>query len=179
MSPVDIREPIDDVSRYLVAKNEALGYISPKIAEDVVASAFKNVGYFVEQTPYIGDDGIDMYLLNGTGAREIAVQVKRWNKKVSVEPIRSFLGALMLAGITKGIMVLTGGYTKGAADAASKAKDYRLSHIDLKDGNWLLSTLKAGLNPRYSSIVDPNAPFRTLIEDPLLVQSWDRWRQWD
>lgn len=176
----DVKQPLEEISRFLVAKNEALGYVNPELVEDVVSSVFRNLGYTVEQTPLIGDNGIDVYLLNNqSGEREVGIQVKRWNRKISVEPIRSFLGALMLDGLSKGIVVATGRFTSGPEEIARKSQRLGLATIELRDGSWLINALRCTQRASYDDLSDPHAPFRPLLEEPHLIPSWDFYKQFD
>ncbi|MEZ5359380.1 MAG: restriction endonuclease [Candidatus Zixiibacteriota bacterium] len=174
----DIRQPLEEVSRYLMAKNNSIGAVNPRLAEEVVASVFQNLGYRIELTPLVGDDGIDVYILNND-KREIGIQVKRWNHRVSVEPIRAFLGALMLKKLTKGILIATGGFTSGAEKTAALATNLGFSNIKLRDSSWLLDTLKLTQRNCYEDMDDPDAPFHYLLNNAHKIPAWDMHKQFD
>lgn len=179
LDPSNVEQPVEEITRYLVAKNEAIGHISPRLVEEVVASVFRNLGYSVELTPLVGDNGIDLYLMNNQGGKEVGIQVKRWNKRISVEPIRAFLGALMLQGLTKGIMVATNRFTIGAERTVANSHDLGLATIELKDGAWILDTLKITQRTCYEQLDDPDAPFHFLLKSPHLIPAWDFYAQFD
>ncbi len=116
----DDTTPIDDVRRYLVARAEAGHELHPRLFEETVASVFRDVGFGARVTAYSGDGGIDI-VLDGPDERTIGVQVKRYNQRVKVEHIRSFVGALVLEGHCRGIFVTTSDYQKGCFRAAEVA----------------------------------------------------------
>jgi restriction system protein len=70
-------------------------------------------GYDAVATSYSGDYGIDAVLKRSDGL-EIGVQVKRYRSSIVVEQIRSFFGALVLGGYTRGIFVTTSKFQRGA-----------------------------------------------------------------
>ena len=76
-------------------------------------SVFKDYSYEVQLTNYSKDGGIDI-LLHDTRDRVIGVQVKRHRRRIQVEQIRSFLGALLLGGHTKGAFVSMSDFQAGA-----------------------------------------------------------------
>jgi restriction system protein len=179
LDPSDVEQPVEEITRYLVAKSEAIGFLRPRLVEEVVASVFRNLGYSVLLTPLVGDDGIDIYLVNDQGGKEVAIQVKRWNKSISVEPIRAFLGALMLQGLTRGIMVATSRFTMGAERTATNSRDLGLATIELKDGAWIVDTLKITQRACYEGLEDPSAPFYVLLKNPHLIPAWDFYQQFE
>ncbi len=127
----DISMPVDEVRSYLAAKYEARFQVDPRTFELVVASVFRDHGYLAEATAYSNDGGIDVVLRDESEQR-VGVQVKRYKNSIEVDQIRSFAGALLLGGMTKGIFVTTSKFQKGGAETAAKA-DLRGISIELQD----------------------------------------------
>jgi restriction system protein len=117
----DISVPLSEVRQYLLARQEGLYSVHPRVFEEVVCSVFKDAGWQARVTAYAGDDGIDV-VLDGPDGATVGVQVKRYGKhrKVEAEQIRSFAGALLLDGKTRGVFVTTSEFRKGAHQAAAK-----------------------------------------------------------
>ena len=112
----DISTPIGVLRDYLAASYKMRNNVHPLLMEETVASIFKDIGYKVQLTAYSGDDGIDVILSNGT--EQIGVQVKRYKNTIKAEQIRSFVGALIINGLTKGVFVTTSKFTRGAKKTA-------------------------------------------------------------
>ncbi len=102
-------EPITALRKRIVQQKTDLRSISPKQMEILVGSVLRD--YYDVSVQYVGgpgDNGIDLLLTEGE--KKIAVQVKRRespNSSESVSTIRDFLGAIILGGIPKGIVVST------------------------------------------------------------------------
>lgn len=123
----DIKTPIDEARNYLIAKYKSRLSIHPKLFEDVTGNVFRNLGYHSIVTGYTNDGGIDIILEKDN--KQIGVQVKRYKNKIEVEQIRSFAGALILAGHLEGIFVSTSDFRSGAFDAA---KNYTRKGLPIK-----------------------------------------------
>jgi restriction system protein len=136
----DISLPVSEIRRYLSARYEERFCLNPKKLEEIVASVFADLGYQSIVTSYSNDGGIDV-ILSGRGRERIGVQVKRYKGKVSVEQIRSFLGALVVNNYTKGIFVTTSQFQRGVYKLADKCRDSYMS-IDLMDADQLFKTLE-------------------------------------
>lgn len=117
-APDDLSAPIAEVRNYLRRCYEMRYSLHPRLYEQTVASVFRDIGYRAETTAYSNDGGIDVVLRNPDGER-IGVQVKRWRRLVDVEQIRSFYGALMLGGFSRGIFVSTSNFQRGVARTAA------------------------------------------------------------
>lgn len=115
----DIDTPLTEVRRYLRRRFESRYSVHPRLFEQTVASVFKDLGYDAQATAYSNDGGIDIVLKGRSGER-IGVQVKRRRRKIEVEQVRSFLGALVLGGFTRGIFVSASEFQRGAIRAADQ-----------------------------------------------------------
>ncbi|GAA5522033.1 restriction endonuclease [Aliifodinibius salicampi] len=135
----DISTPIQDIRSFLSGRYKTRNILHPIKYEEVVASVFSDLGYDVKLTSYNHDDGIDILLENDSDC--IGVQVKRTKNKIQIDTIRSFVGALILGGFTKGIFVTTSDFTKvsrATADIANKS----IIPIELWDASSFLEVLK-------------------------------------
>lgn len=119
----DISVPVNEIRAYLTAKYNDRFIVHPRKFEEVVASAFRGLGYETELTAYSNDGGIDV-IMYGPDGKKIGVQVKRHRGKISVEQIRSFLGALIVNGCVKGYFVTSSSYQSGAHDLADQCGKY-------------------------------------------------------
>ncbi len=116
LNPPDIPEPLTEVRDYLIHRYEKRFELHPRLFERTVASVFQDLGYQVTLTAYTGDGGIDAILQRQN--ETIGVQVKRYRDSIEADQIRSFAGALVLSGQTRGIFVITSRFQKGASSAA-------------------------------------------------------------
>ena len=113
VSSVEI--PLIELREYLLKYYDARFDIHPRKLEEIVADIFRNYGHRVELTAYSKDGGIGLFLLSGTD-EPTAVQIKRnkESRKIGVEEVDQFLGALLRSKLHNGIFVTTSSYTKGA-----------------------------------------------------------------
>jgi restriction system protein len=148
----DLSLPIEEVRAYLAAKYEARFDLHPRLLELVVASVFRDHGYLAETTAYSNDGGIDV-VLRGKDEERIGVQVKRYRKSIEVEQIRSFAGALLLKGLTKGVFVTTSTFQRGAGEASATAASMGYS-IELQDATKFLDSLRIAQREMYESAQD-------------------------
>jgi restriction system protein len=172
----DLSTSLEETQRYLLARHEALGCVPPRVVEETVASVFRSAGWSTRLTAQSWDDGIDIYVLSRTDGVQTGVQVKRMKKKVSVDQIRSFLGAIVAKRIRQGVFVATTGYTSAARKFANQLKEMGIARIDLKNGQWLVEELQIAMRPCYKSWNDPDAPFAPLLGDaaqmPVVNADW-------
>jgi restriction system protein len=117
----DVSIPLTEVRQYLLAREDSIYDIHPRLFEEVVCSVFKDMGWEARVTAYSGDDGIDV-VLDGPEDSTIGVQVKRYRRelRIEAEQIRSFAGALLLNGYTRGVFVTTSDFRRGAKRTADK-----------------------------------------------------------
>lgn len=127
----DLSTPIAEIQSFLAAKYEARFDLHPRLFEQTVASVLVPEGFTSRVTGYTKDGGIDV-IFDGPNGELIGIQVKRYRNNISVGLIREFTGALVMAGLTKGIFVTTSGFTRDAREGASAAteRDYRIELID-------------------------------------------------
>jgi restriction endonuclease Mrr len=69
------------------------------------------------------------------------VQVKRYRNTIQVEQLRSFVGALVLEGITAGIFVTTSDFTSGAPHIERRSVEIG-ALVELMDGRAFLQALQ-------------------------------------
>lgn len=136
----DISIPIKDISQYLVVKYEDRFIMNPRLFEETVASAFRNVGYYARTTAYQNDGGIDV-VLDGKDNKIIGVQVKRYKNSIKVSQIREFAGALIENNMTNGIFVTTSSFQRGAYKSISNYAERGIG-IKLIDGEKFYDALR-------------------------------------
>lgn len=159
----DIRLPIDELSRYLLVHYEDRLQCHPRMYEDVVAGVFADLGYRTRVTSYSNDDGIDVFVFDGSDAT-VGVQVKRYRGKITVEQIRAFAGALFLNGLTTGIFVTTSEFTSGAKSAADRYGELG-TRVHLWDAARFYDRLRIAKSSRFRSADDPTAPYYALLRN--------------
>ena len=113
---------------------ERLRNAKPSFLEKTVASLLETMGYGETRvTGKAGDDGIDAKVLQDKLGLldKILVQAKRYASDNHVSPgdIREFVGALNLAGETRGVFVTTSRFTESAIRSAENSTN-RIILID-------------------------------------------------
>jgi restriction system protein len=167
----DISAPVAEVQRYLLAKYSERFTVHPRKYEELVASVFGGLGYKVRLTSFSGDDGIDVFVLDGD-SDTVGVQVKRYRGKIEAEQIRAFAGALMLAGRTRGVYVTTSGYQKSAERTRERYGRLGLE-VELWDAKAFYERMQIAQRPAYEAYDDRTSPFFPYIVDPTrLPRCW-------
>lgn len=109
-----------------------LSRVDPYELQDIVAALLEGMGYHVSWSAPPGKDGgVDVIAFNdplGTSGPRIKVQVKRWENKVPLDDVRSFISLLGNSDI--GVFVSTGGFTKDAEDHARNQETRRITLLD-------------------------------------------------
>jgi restriction system protein len=149
---LDDATPLDEIRSYLTAKWSARFDVSPKRFEEVVASVYRAFGYRSRVVGRSGDGGIDV-VLDGPNDQTVAVQVKRYRNSIAVDQIREFTGALVLAGITRGVFVTTSGFQSGATRVTRMAAA-RGWAIELLDSDRFFDALKIAQRTSPPSVED-------------------------
>ena len=113
-------ESVDDVVGRLL-ESSAIAHlvrVSPSEFERVVGRSLEAQGYDVEHVGGRGDQGID--LVGKRGTEFVAVQCKRYGtSEVTPHQVREFLGAIVAARATRGVLVTTSMFTHAARIAAN------------------------------------------------------------
>ena len=141
--------PIEELRRHLTRFWEDRKLISAQQAEDLVASLLQEHygGDVMKVTANANapDGGIDLMIVADGGHVRRAVQVKRRIAQdvESVEDVRNFIGALILAGSDNGVFVTTA--SRFSREAAKVAVNSNLTRkkltVDLIDGERMLELL--------------------------------------
>jgi restriction system protein len=155
----DLTVPTDELRSYLVARYGDRFAIHPKKYEDIVAGVFSDFGFRVRITSFSGDEGIDIFVLDGSDNATAGIQVKRHRGKISAEQIRAFVGALQLQGLTTGIYVTTSSYQKGAEHAAVTAGQRLGLGVKLVNADQFYSALQITARAVHWDAEDPSAPY--------------------
>jgi restriction system protein len=122
--------------RRLAATRDILA-LTPSEFEGYVAYLLEETGYRVEQTGGSGDRGID--LLAKRDGLTYVVQCKRYEQTIGPGTVREMIGAMTNAGVPRGFLITTSGFTAGARQEARRAP-YKL---DLVDGTRLVRWARA------------------------------------
>jgi hypothetical protein len=126
----------DELISYFVQHPEKLREIDPDDFEKLMAAVFRNQGFDVTKTPRSKDGGFDLVLVqhSSIGAAMTLVDCKRYaaTKKVGVEIVRGLYGVVEERKATKGMIVTTSFFTKGAVDFRDSLQ-YRLAFADFDD----------------------------------------------
>ena len=100
--------------------------ISPRQFEELIAELLKNLGYKCELTSLIKDGGKDIIAIQKDGvlSNNIYVECKhyRLDNPVGIDAIKKLHSTVIDDRVTKGIMVTTSRFTKGAQDFIKKNK---------------------------------------------------------
>jgi restriction system protein len=155
----DLSIPLHELRSYLIARYGDRFIVHPRKYEEIVGGVFSDFGYQVRVTSYSGDEGIDIFVLDGKGDATVGVQVKRYQNKISAEQIRSFVGALALQGLTTGIYVTTSDYEKGAKQAAAAAGSRLGIGITLLDAKRFYEALRISARATLWDAEDSASPY--------------------
>lgn len=148
----DASVPIEVVREYLVGRYNDRFTVHPRVFEEIVASVFRDLGYYARATAYSADDGIDVVLENAAG-QQVGVQVKRYRNSIKVEAIRSLVGALVIGGFTEGMFVTTSSFQAGA-DRTTSLAALRGFRIDLWNADRFFSALEIAQRAKYRDRAD-------------------------
>jgi len=132
-------KPIQLIRDHLTRDWGSRQFTHPRNIEEVVGSIYSSFGATVLVTQYSGDGGIDIIVeQNG---EIFGVQVKRYNRRISLSQIREFIGALVVNRLPKGVFVTTSSFQRGARNLVSEALQADIK-IELIDGDALFSELR-------------------------------------
>lgn len=105
--------------------------------EEYLFHLFKESGYKVKRTPKSGDYGVDLVLINPDNKEKIAVQAKRYKKKVGVSAIQQVVGGMKYYGCEEAIVVTNSFFTQPAIDLAL------INGVELIDRNNINEFIKS------------------------------------
>jgi len=149
---IDASEPISEIRKRLLADFDSRFVMDPRKMEEVVSSVFNGLGYRTELTTRSDDGGIDVIITSPSG-KVIGVEVKRYRSSIEVEQIRSFVGALVLKGLTSGVFVTTSKFRSGARSLATNVQG-RGINLQYVDGQKLFELLKVSQVQSFARFPD-------------------------
>ncbi len=155
-----IEVPVTVLRRHLSKRFDDIRGIHPRKFEELCASIFSDFMHCeVHLTSYSKDHGIDLYAIDGD--TQYAIQLKRRTRSVAegVEPVRAFLGSMLIDGTPRGIFCTTADhFTKDACEDIRSVNllDYGFS-LELVDYHRLSDIF--GL-----VCVNPKEPWTSLLE---------------
>lgn len=125
--------------------------IAPRDFEFVVALLFQRMGFEVIITQQTSDGGFDVRLRrNIAGSTESSVvECKRYSRNVPVREMRALLGVVERDGLTRGLLVTTGGFTRTTRSEAS-----RTNRIELIEFQKLCSLLNEYFSSDWPADID-------------------------
>lgn len=130
-----LRQREFDAWKAQVRLPEYLRSMDPRKFETLVCMLFERMGYSSEQTPYVGDGGVDGYLRRDGNL--LLLQCKRVKGSVGEPVLRDLFGNINARGADEGIVVTTG---KVSRQAKAWAKDKPIRIIELEELTELLRT---------------------------------------
>ncbi|MFG1279908.1 restriction endonuclease [Xanthobacter autotrophicus] len=169
--------------------------MSAQQAEDLVASLLQehHGGRVMRMTANANaaDGGIDLYVsTRDDGCIQRAVQVKRRIVRDAecVTEVRNFIGAMVLAGITKGTFVTTASrFSREAHAATQKARTAKFKlRLELIDGEGLLELLRANTVSKLARLPPQvqldqewrDSSGRVMSARDLFTGDMSTWRSW-
>jgi hypothetical protein len=130
--------PVSELASYLKAHPQRIYNISPTALEKLVAQCFRSTKDYCE-VMHVGqpsDGGVDVLLISWD-KQKVLVQVKRRQtaeRAESVSTLRNLLGAMVLEGALKGIIVSTADhFSLRTSQAAKRLYDDGTYEIELRD----------------------------------------------
>jgi restriction system protein len=141
-----IRAKFIGVPERLQDKADLLNSLDSREFECIVERLYKAIGYDTELTPPRADGGRDVIASQSAPGRkeELRVECKRYSKSVGVEFPRALLGVVSSEKATKGVLVTSGGFTRGAREFAKHNP-----RIELIPGTNLVVLLNEHLGPSW------------------------------
>jgi restriction system protein len=179
----DREAPYEELARYLARHHDRLADVHPAKLEELVAAIYREAfSHRVEFCSYgRPDQGIDVICGRADDGQLFGIQVKRYRAPIELGQIHQFLGALQLAGMSKGVFVATSRYQKGCYEVIKSSQALLGVEIDLVDGRRFLEFLgiwnsrkthvyckewnKSGYTTNYGQ--DEGIPLETLLKAPL------------
>ena len=106
--------------------------------EELTVAYARSKGLHCVATRHGADGGVDMYVGKSRDEEPFAaIQCKAWRtRKVGVKPVRELLGVVAAKGMSKGIFMTSGSYTREAVEFAEGQP------LELIDGNDFIGKIK-------------------------------------
>lgn len=92
--------------------------------EELIADAYRRMGYRTSLTSNGPDQGIDVIAQNGR--EKIVIQAKCWQNKVSNTDVLKTIGAREMVGATKAVVVTNSEFTRSALEVLQKTPGLEL-----------------------------------------------------
>jgi HJR/Mrr/RecB family endonuclease len=136
-----IKELVD-----LLATDPAAVYrMTPGHFEQTIAHILESFGFAIELTARTSDNGADIIAVrDGVGTSKFLIECKRYSqdRKIGVDVVRAIHGSVVAAQATKGMIVTTGTFTRGAKDYLDRNR-WLLEGVDYhKLVEWILEYRK-------------------------------------
>jgi hypothetical protein len=142
---------LDELKRAIVARPDLIDSVHHRRFEEIIADAFRNVGYSVELTRPTKDGGRDLVVLRHDDDHEAIVEIKRYRGKVGVDLVRQLRGVQLRDGVAHAILVAARGFTADAHAEAGHPRPAELGFtMSLVDALDLLRSLDLLHEPAMS-----------------------------
>ena len=129
--PADPQPSVRPKSLFTTTDPDGLRELGGRDFELLLGVLFLTMGLHVELTPYRGDQGADLVVVNENGERT-AVQAKNYRDPVGNSAIQEVLGGMRYYRCNKGLVVTTSQFTASARELVAARND-----VELWDGNKL------------------------------------------
>ena len=124
---VDLTEINEELIKYFAQHPEQMRTMHPRKFEQLIAELLKRKGFHVELTPASKDGGYDIIAIqrDDLGSAMTLVECKRYNanNKVGVEIVRGLYGVVEQEKATRGLIMTTSYFTKGAQTFRDQIKN--------------------------------------------------------
>lgn len=128
-------DPIEELIREAAHNPSIIHRLTPRDFERFIAQIFEGFGFSVELTAATRDDGADIVCMSYTHGIpfKLAIEAKRYSphRPVSVDLVRSFVGANELIRANKLLFVTTSRFTRDARTYATS--NFLTNLLELKD----------------------------------------------
>ena len=118
--------------------------LTPRRFEELIAAVFRNQGFDIALTPETKDGGYDVIAVQHdqfTGSTRYLVECKRYEERnrVGVGIVRGLYGVVCSENATKGLVVTSSFFTKGARDFESR----NIDRVSLHDYDALATWIRS------------------------------------
>jgi len=125
-----------EIERFASSASTLTPQETESLAAEILAPLLAEDGYNVKLTSHSRDDGFDLRAgvsaNSSYQANSIGIQVKRFRRPIPVESIRSLMGAGVLQGLDRVMLVSPSGFTSAAKRIAARDLPIQIELIDIE-----------------------------------------------
>lgn len=145
MRSFEISDPqiaLHELASHLKRRYTDIHSITPRRFEELIAEIFRSLGWDATLTQQTRDNGVDIYLFNGSSGSQAIVECKRYKNTVGIEMINRLLGVQLAMGQDRAYLVTSSKFSRPAqARAQSPEISKRGFELNLIDAEQLLRHL--------------------------------------